>query len=86
LVTDELILLGTHDTNVFYFPLYFQSGVLRVTLYRKDNGYGFSLIHGERGTSSALFVRTITPGGAADQDGQLLVQDRLLQVRNAQFS
>ena len=42
---------------------------------------GFSLIQGEKGLSSALFVRTIAPGGAADQDGRLQVGDRLLQVR-----
>ena len=51
-----------------------------MTLHRQNNGYGFSLIQGERGVSSALFVRTITPGGAADRDGQLHVGDRLLQV------
>ena len=67
--------------------MFFQSGVLRMTLNRKDAGYGFSLIHGERGTSTALFVRTITPGGAADDDGQLHVRDRLLQVKYiTQFS
>lgn len=60
-----------------------ESGVIRVELDKPESGsLGFSLIQGEKGLSSALFVRSINPGGAADKEGRLRVGDRLLQVNS----
>lgn len=41
-----------------------------------SGGLGFSVIGGERG----IFVKSITPGAAAEVSGQLQVGDRLLKV------
>ncbi|XP_046900332.1 tyrosine-protein phosphatase non-receptor type 13 isoform X2 [Hypomesus transpacificus] len=41
-----------------------------------SGGLGFSVIGGERG----IFVKSITPGGVADNSGRLQVGDRLLKV------
>ena len=45
-----------------------------------DGGLGFTLVQGEKGPASALFVRSIAPGGVAHADGRLKVGDKLLQV------
>ena len=45
-----------------------------------DGGLGFTLVQGEKGLSSALFVRSISPKGVASVDGRLKVGDKLLQV------
>ena len=64
----------------------FQKDVIRIDL-RKPPGsnLGFSLIQGEKGKTSALFVRSLTPGGVATTDGRLRVGDRLLQVGNLNY-
>ena len=50
---------------------------------KSDQGsLGFSLIQGEKGPTSALFVRSIIKGGPADVEGRLQVGDRLLQVNS----
>ena len=41
---------------------------------------GFTLIQGEKGPSSALYIRSIANDGPADRDDKLRVGDRLLQV------
>ena len=41
-----------------------------------SGGLGFSVIGGERG----IFVKSITPGGVAENSGRLQVGDRLLKV------
>ena len=57
----------------------FQGGTIRVDLERPENGnYGFSLVQGEKGSSTALYVRSVTPGTMAAERVQ--VGDRLLQV------
>ncbi|KAJ8286648.1 hypothetical protein GJAV_G00041540 [Gymnothorax javanicus] len=43
-----------------------------------SGGLGFSVIGGERG----IFVKSITPGGAAEKAGTLQVGDRLLKVND----
>ena len=56
--------------------------MIRIDLRKPPGGnLGFSLIQGEKGNTSALFVRSLTPGGVAAADGRLRVGDRLLQVR-----
>ena len=58
-----------------------QSGIIRILLEKPETGsLGFSLIQGERGTRSALYVRSVNPDGIADLDGNMRVNDRLLQV------
>ena len=46
-----------------------------------SGGLGFSVIGGERG----IFVKSITPGGVADNSGRLQVGDRLLKVHFGQL-
>ena len=58
-----------------------QSGVIVLELRKPaDGGLGFTLVQGEKGPASALFVRNIAPGGVAHTDGRLKVGDKLLQV------
>ena len=54
---------------------------MRIELTKPTTGsLGFSLIQGEKGSMSALYLKTIAPGGSADVDERLQVGDRLLQV------
>ncbi|XP_062868061.1 tyrosine-protein phosphatase non-receptor type 13 [Trichomycterus rosablanca] len=53
--------------------------MLQLQLEKPPEGsLGFSVIGGERG----IFVKSVTPGGAAHADGTLHVGDRLLRVNN----
>ncbi|XP_019644606.1 PREDICTED: tyrosine-protein phosphatase non-receptor type 13-like [Branchiostoma belcheri] len=57
------------------------SGVLRLELEKPSGGgLGFSLVGGEKGGSTGIFIKTITPGSVADKDGRVKVGDRLLQI------
>nr|XP_014345459.1 PREDICTED: tyrosine-protein phosphatase non-receptor type 13 [Latimeria chalumnae] len=56
-----------------------ESGVVTVTLEKPESGgLGFSLVGGENG----IFVKSVSPGGVADLEGNLQVGDRLLQVND----
>ncbi|XP_064639301.1 tyrosine-protein phosphatase non-receptor type 13-like isoform X2 [Lineus longissimus] len=58
-----------------------QSGVIRLELEKNANGsLGFGLVGGEKGSSIGIFVKSIAPGGPADEDGRLKVGDRLLEL------
>ncbi|XP_070545261.1 tyrosine-protein phosphatase non-receptor type 13-like isoform X2 [Ptychodera flava] len=58
-----------------------ESGVMKIELTKPaSGGLGFSLIGGEKGGMTGVFIKTITPGSVADKDGRLKVGDRLLQV------
>ena len=62
-------------------PFYLQNDVILVELEKLDGGsLGFSLIQGEKGQSSALYICSITPGGIAAASNKLRIGDRLLQV------
>ncbi|CAH1247149.1 PTPN13 [Branchiostoma lanceolatum] len=57
------------------------SGVIRLELEKPSGGgLGFSLVGGEKGGSTGIFIKTITPGSVADKDGRMKVGDRLLQI------
>ena len=45
-----------------------------------SGGLGISLVSTETQNQTGVFIRTITPGGVADQDGRLKVGDKILQV------
>ncbi|XP_018431695.1 PREDICTED: tyrosine-protein phosphatase non-receptor type 13 [Nanorana parkeri] len=54
-----------------------EAGIVHVVLEKPASGeLGFSLVGGEYG----IFVKSISPGGVADIEGNLQVGDRLLQV------
>lgn len=58
-----------------------EGSVMRVNLERPESeSYGFSLVQGESGTSTGLYIRSITPASVAAEDNRLRVGDRLLQV------
>ena len=64
-----------------FFHLLLQPGVMRVKLTKSlDENYGFSLVQGEKGSASALYIRSVTPAGVAASDGHIHIGDRLLQV------
>ena len=46
----------------------------------ESGGLGISLVTAETHNQTGVFIRTITPGGAADRDGRLEVGDKILQV------
>ncbi|XP_035670217.1 tyrosine-protein phosphatase non-receptor type 13-like [Branchiostoma floridae] len=57
------------------------SGVIRLELEKPSGGgLGFSLVGGEKGGSTGIFIKTVTPGSVADKDGRVKVGDRLLQI------
>lgn len=57
--------------------------MIRLQLEKPPAGtLGFSVIGGERG----IFVKSITPGGAAHTDNTLQVGDRLLKVSEVVIS
>lgn len=43
-------------------------------------GLGISLVTAETQNQTGVFIRTITPGGVAENDGRLQVGDKILQV------
>ena len=43
-------------------------------------GLGISLVTGETENQTGVFIRTISPGGVAHNDGRLRVGDKVLQV------
>lgn len=45
-----------------------------------SGGLGISLVTAESRNQTGVFIRTITPGGAADVDGRLEEGDKILQV------
>ncbi|XP_033112583.1 tyrosine-protein phosphatase non-receptor type 13-like isoform X2 [Anneissia japonica] len=58
-----------------------QGGVIRIEFEKPaSGGLGFSLIGGEKGGKTSVFIKTITPGGVAANDGRLRIGDKLLQV------
>ncbi|XP_071952014.1 tyrosine-protein phosphatase non-receptor type 13-like isoform X2 [Antedon mediterranea] len=58
-----------------------QGGILRIEFDKPaSGGLGFSLIGGEKGGKTSVFIKTITPGGVAANDGRLRIGDKLLQV------
>ncbi|XP_077332510.1 tyrosine-protein phosphatase non-receptor type 13 isoform X12 [Lithobates pipiens] len=62
------------DNSDVYSP---EAGIVHVVLEKPASGeLGFSLIGGEYG----IFVKSISPGGVADIEGNLQVGDRLLKV------
>ncbi|XP_066502653.1 tyrosine-protein phosphatase non-receptor type 13 [Hoplias malabaricus] len=65
-----------HDLEAVCPP---EEQVIRLQLFKPlGGGLGFSVIGGERG----IFVKSITPGGAAHTEGTLQVGDRLLKVND----
>lgn len=57
--------------------MFLKAGIVHVVLEKPASGeLGFSLIGGEYG----IFVKSISPGGVADIEGNLQVGDRLLKV------
>ncbi|XP_072261558.1 tyrosine-protein phosphatase non-receptor type 13 isoform X4 [Pyxicephalus adspersus] len=62
------------DNSDVYSP---EAGIVHVVLEKPASGeLGFSLVGGEYG----IFVKSISPGGVADIEGNLQVGDRLLKV------
>ena len=43
-------------------------------------GLGISLVTAETKNQTGVFIRTISPGGVAHNDGRLRVGDKVLQV------
>lgn len=71
--------------KIFFFQVFLdilclsrvQEEIIELDLEKPPSGgLGFSVIGGERG----IFVKSITPGAAAEVSGQLQVGDRLLKV------
>ncbi|XP_052685137.1 multiple PDZ domain protein-like isoform X11 [Crassostrea angulata] len=51
-----------------------------VTLEKGASGLGFAIVEEVRDNQPGIFIRSITPGGVAAQDGQLSVGDQILEV------
>lgn len=59
----------------------FQPSVYQIELEKPvSGGLGISLVTAESRNQTGVFIRTITPGGAADVDGRLEEGDKILQV------
>ena len=59
--------------------------VVKLKLSKKNNGLGLSIV-AARGTNqinSGIYVKSVVPGGAADDDGRLDAGDQLLAVDDA---
>ncbi|XP_078318994.1 multiple PDZ domain protein-like isoform X5 [Crassostrea virginica] len=51
-----------------------------VTLEKGASGLGFAIVEEVRDNQPGIYIRSITPGGVAAQDGQLSVGDQILEV------
>ncbi|XP_060069918.1 multiple PDZ domain protein-like, partial [Ylistrum balloti] len=49
-------------------------------LQKGASGLGFAIVEENRNDRQGIYVRSITPGGVAAQDGQLSVSDQILEV------
>ncbi|KAK3750152.1 hypothetical protein QZH41_004562 [Actinostola sp. cb2023] len=58
-----------------------ENDTLEVELYKKSQGYGFS-IRGGRELGMPIFVLKIAEGGIADVDGRVKVGDEILAINN----
>ncbi|XP_046567946.1 multiple PDZ domain protein-like isoform X9 [Haliotis rubra] len=51
-----------------------------VTLSKGPQGLGFGIVEETRDGRHGIYVRSVTPGGAAAKDGQLTVGDQIMEV------
>ncbi|XP_071117082.1 multiple PDZ domain protein-like isoform X2 [Haliotis cracherodii] len=51
-----------------------------VTLQKGPQGLGFGIVEETRDGRHGIYVRSVTPGGAAAKDGQLTVGDQIMEV------
>nr|XP_006812581.1 PREDICTED: tyrosine-protein phosphatase non-receptor type 13-like [Saccoglossus kowalevskii] len=71
----------TQENRELRSPSPAEGGVTKLELEKPANGgLGFSLIGGEKGGKTGVFIKTLNPDGVAGIDGRLMVGDRLLQV------
>lgn len=57
-----------------------------VSLQKGVSGLGFAIVEEVRDNRQGIYIRSITPGGVAAQDGQLSVHDQILEVGDKQLS
>ncbi|KAK3091257.1 hypothetical protein FSP39_018351 [Pinctada imbricata] len=60
--------------------------VQNISLQKGVSGLGFAIVEESREGRQGIYVRSITPGGVAAQDGQLSVGDQILEVGDKQLS
>ncbi|ESP05488.1 hypothetical protein LOTGIDRAFT_228054 [Lottia gigantea] len=94
----EMILIDVHDDLKSQeapppVPIIVKEPVIEleepvtITLQKGPQGLGFGIAeHTREGDTGFIYVKSITPGGIADQDGQLTVGDHIIEVRDKSLS